>query len=151
MGFISLPCLEGCMGLRAFIHALTAPPVDVAPIPDGDLKLVCIVNHGLKMGKGKLAAQVGHASVSATLDCIKRSPSTFEAWKAQGQRKVVVKAQDAEEMEIIANGAVDGGIPVTRIRDAGRTQIPSGSLTVIGLGPAEEGELDILTGHLKLL
>ena len=37
------------------------------------------------------------------------------------------------------------------IRDAGRTQIPSGSMTVIGIGPAPVDQVDIVTGHLKLL
>lgn len=47
------------MGLRAFIHRMTAPKPEGAP-PTGELKMVFIVNHGLKMGKGKIAAQVGH-------------------------------------------------------------------------------------------
>ncbi|MGB2392828.1 MAG: peptidyl-tRNA hydrolase, partial [Poseidonia sp.] len=31
------------------------------------MKLVCVVNQSLKMGKGKIAAQVGHASIQAFL------------------------------------------------------------------------------------
>ena len=139
------------MGLRAWIHALTAPSNSSIPIDDGQYKLVCIVNHSLKMGKGKIAAQVGHASVEACLKSIQKQPQIFEVWKRQGQRKVVVKAIDADEIEAILLAANDAGLATTRIRDAGKTQIPSGSLTVGAIGPAIESELDELTGHLKLL
>ena len=40
------------MGLRSFIHRLTAPKPNYNT-PDGEIKLVLIVNHGLRMGKGK--------------------------------------------------------------------------------------------------
>jgi PTH2 family peptidyl-tRNA hydrolase len=43
------------------------------------------------------------------------------------------------------------GIQTVRITDAGKTQIPSGSLTVIAFGPDYEDKLHDLTGHLKLL
>ncbi|MBG17134.1 MAG: hypothetical protein CMB77_02095 [Euryarchaeota archaeon] len=31
------------------------------PIPSGPLKLVCVIDTELKMSKGKIASQVGHA------------------------------------------------------------------------------------------
>ncbi len=150
-GFIFLRLGAQNMGLKAWIHALTAPSVPSSSNAQGQFKLVCIVNQSLKMGKGKIAAQVGHASVEACLFCIQKPSLAFEAWKRQGQRKVVVKARDAEEIEAILLAAIDAGLATTRIRDAGKTQIPSGSLTVGAIGPAREEELDELTGHLKLL
>lgn len=36
------------------------------------------------------------------------------------------------------------------VRDAGRTQIASGSKTVCGIGPGPEELIDKVTGHLKL-
>lgn len=42
-------------------------------------------------------------------------------------------------------------VPVVSIRDAGRTQVPSGSLTVVAVGPARLADVDKITGHLKLL
>ena len=56
------------MGLRSFIHRLTAPKPNYNT-PDGEIKLVLIVNHGLRMGKGKIAAQAGHASVNSVMKC----------------------------------------------------------------------------------
>jgi PTH2 family peptidyl-tRNA hydrolase len=38
-----------------------------------------------------------------------------------------------------------------KIRDAGRTQIPAGSLTIVAIGPALKEDLETITGDLKLL
>ena len=47
------------MGIRSFIHRLTAPSPS-SSAPAGDYKLALLVNHELKMGKGKIGAQAGH-------------------------------------------------------------------------------------------
>lgn len=53
-------------------------------------------------------------------------------------------------MELRRN-ARNAGITAEVIHDAGRTQIESGSLTVLGVGPAPKSQVDKVTGHLKLL
>ena len=54
------------MGFRSFLHRLTAPPFRSSRFSTGQ---VCVrPNQSLKMGKGKVAAQVGHASVQAFLN-----------------------------------------------------------------------------------
>ena len=73
------------MGLRSFFHRLTAPPV-IGQSPDGPCKMVCVVNHGLKMGKGKIAAQVGHGAVMATMKAGSLKPLFVEQWLATGQQ-----------------------------------------------------------------
>ena len=141
------------MGLRSWLHRLTAPPLPGMDTTRdiGQVKLACIVNHGLKMGKGKIAAQVGHAAVIATLKSIEKSPAIFEMWRSQGQSKIVLKATDSTEIEEILQRAEQNGVAVCKVHDAGRTQIPSGSLTVGAIGPVGDEELKALTGHLKLL
>lgn len=42
-------------------------------------------------------------------------------------------------------------IPNYLVVDAGRTQIPSSSVTVLALGPDEDEKIDKITGDLKLL
>lgn len=137
------------MGLRSFIHRLTAPKSSDS-VPNGSFKLVLVINHDLKMGKGKIAAQSGHASVSATLKMGASKPNLLDAWLTSGQKKVCVKATQDELLKL-EKDAVKLGIQTVRVNDAGKTQIPSGSLTVIAFGPAQDGELEQLTGHLKLL
>lgn len=47
--------------------------------------------------------------------------------------------------------AISLGLCAQIIHDAGRTQIASGSATVLGVGPAPKSMVDQVTGHLKLL
>ena len=114
-------------------------------------KLVVAVRTDLDMGRGKLAAQVGHASVEAALAAKSRRPRAFEEWFASGQPKVVVKVASLKELTELISTASHRDVPVHVIKDAGRTQIDPGTVTCCGFGPAEEGVLDSITGHLKLL
>ena len=139
------------MGLRSFIHSLTAPPFRHQNIVQQDVKLVLIVNTELKMGKGKIAAQVGHAAVSSTLKCGKKEPELLDSWLASGQKKICVKGLDANHLLALEKSAKSKGILSTKIHDAGHTQIPSGSLTVLALGPDTDSSLSSITGDLKLL
>jgi PTH2 family peptidyl-tRNA hydrolase len=114
-------------------------------------KLVVCVRTDLGMGKGKIAAQVGHASVDAALAAKSRNESAFDAWKQSGQQKVVVKVQSIDELEDVQRQAARKGLPTTRVKDAGRTQLEPGTTTCLAVGPAEEGKIDPVTGHLTLL
>jgi len=137
------------LSLRSFIHRLTAPKTQDR-IDDDPVKLVLVINNELKMGKGKIAAQAGHASVTATLKAGEHRPTTLDSWLKSGQKKVCLKSNYEELMELESK-AKSNGIQTVRITDAGKTQIPSGSLTVIAFGPDNEDKLHDLTGHLKLL
>ena len=138
------------MGFRSFLHRITAPTPSTASV-EGSMKLVCVVKQSLKMGKGKIAAQVAHASVQAFLGAGVSHPQHVEAWLAGGQKKICVKTPDASACEELTRLAEQQRLPVQLVRDAGHTQIPKGSATVLALGPFNEAALDELTGHLKLL
>ena len=139
------------MGFRNFLHRITAPRFERFQPSNQPLKMVFIINHELKMGKGKIAAQVGHAAVKATLKSGEFQPELLDAWLSTGQKKICVKANNASHLEQIENQARDMHILTSLIHDAGHTQIPAGSRTVLALGPDEEQKLDALTGELKLL
>ena len=141
------------MGLRSWIHTLTAPKrySELYFNALKDVKFVCLVNNELKMGKGKIAAQVGHASVKAALLASEKYPAEMQAWLSSGQQKVVLKVQNTSELEKIIESAQELNLPTCIIRDAGKTQIPPNSLTVGGIGPALSEEIDKLTNNLKLL
>lgn len=138
------------MGFRSFLHRITAPSVSGEP-PLEPCKMVCIVNHQLKMGKGKIAAQVGHGAVMATMKSGAEKPLHLEQWLATGQKKVCLKGLDAEHLLTLENQAKAAGVCTTLVHDAGHTQIPRGSLTVLALGPDVETLLEEITGDLKLL
>ncbi|RJU95223.1 MAG: peptidyl-tRNA hydrolase [Candidatus Poseidoniales archaeon] len=139
------------MGLRSFIHRLTAPRPLRSLSLDEKLKMVFVVNHELKMGKGKIAAQVAHAAVKATLACGEQDPSLLDAWFKTGQKKICVKGDSAHHLDQLSSDAKKNGILVNKIHDAGHTQIPAGSFTVLALGPCRDEDVEIITGDLKLL
>jgi peptidyl-tRNA hydrolase, PTH2 family len=112
------------------------------------MKQVIVVNQELKLPKGKLAAQVAHGAVAAFLEA---ASEIQQAWLDEGMPKVVLAGQSAEELRRLELLAAQNGIPHCLIEDAGRTVVPEGTITCIGLGPAPDEELDRLTGELKLL
>ncbi|EJW04631.1 peptidyl-tRNA hydrolase [Edhazardia aedis USNM 41457] len=113
------------------------------------LVLQIVVRVDLKMGKGKIAAQVGHA-VSKVIDFLIENPEIWEEWKAAGEPKVILKASD-EEINNVLSRAKRCNVKIHKVYDAGRTQVKAGSNTVIALGPAPKDILSMLTGDLKLL
>lgn len=116
----------------------------------GSIKQVIIVRTDLGMGKGKIAAQVGHACVLGAEHVRKSNPDWFREWWT-GQEKVVVKVESLKELEEIKKGAISLGLPWSEVTDAGHTQIAPGTTTCISIGPAPEDLIDKITGNLKLL
>ena len=110
-----------------------------------------VVRTDIKMGKGKTCAQVAHASLEAALKAMKEKPEWFEAWRKQGQKKVVLKVSSEKELIEIYEKARSMGLPASLIRDAGLTQVEPGTLTAVAIGPAPEEDVDKITGKLKLL
>jgi len=99
------------------------------------------------MGEGKLAAQVAHASLSAVQDADDR---TVSAWRGEGQTKVVLKVDGENALFDLADAAKRAGLPNAVVRDAGRTQLESGTVTALAVGPAEDDAVDRVTGDLAL-
>ena len=111
-----------------------------------------MVRSDLKMGKGKTAAQVAHAALDATETCRHKHPNWYDAWREQGQAKVVVKTDGGEHaLEELQKEARSLGLPVSLIQDRGLTQLEPGTKTCLGIGPGPAGEIDKVTGKLKLL
>ena len=120
-------------------------------LKDAPYKMVLCVNQELGMGKGKIAAQCCHAAVGCYKRASKMCPSGLSAWEMTGCAKIAVKCPSEEEMNKIYQAAVEKGIPMYLVEDAGRTQIAAGSRTVLGLGPAPVREFEGVTSHLKLM
>lgn len=114
-------------------------------------QMVLVVNTTLKMGKGKIAAQVGHAAVACYKRASKQCPVGLAAWERTGCAKIAVKCDSEQEMEEIAVAALARDLPCYLVEDAGRTQIAAGSRTVLGIGPAPVYAFEGVTSHLKLM
>jgi len=113
------------------------------------MKLVLVVRADLEMGRGKIAAQVAHAAVAATLASF--GGTVFRSWLENGQPKVVLKAPTGEVLNDIIARARAVGLPVQVVHDAGRTQVDSGTMTCCAIGPAPDDRVDAVTAGLSLL
>jgi peptidyl-tRNA hydrolase len=65
--------------------------------------------------------------------------------------KIVVYGADDAALLALETAAQQRQIPNSLIRDAGRTIVPAGTVTCIGLGPAPRESIDALTGTLPLV
>lgn len=113
-----------------------------------EYKQCIVVRDDLKLSAGKLAVQVAHGAVSAyewAPDSVKK------AWKEGGQKKVVLRVKTLQDMHILKEQARRQGLATALISDAGLTEIPAGTVTVLGIGPAKDTDIDKVTGGLKLL
>ncbi len=107
-----------------------------------------VVRADIKMSCGKKCAQIAHAAIGAYE---KADKITRKAWLDEGQKKVVLKVRSDRELYELKTIAELAGIPVSIIQDAGMTEIPPGTVTALGLGPARTEDLDRITGDLSLL
>ena len=127
------------------------------------VKQVIVVRKDLNMRKGKLAAQVAHASMKVFFDMGEFThPDVFEIanltkpmikWMDYGPfTKIVVGVNSEEELLEIKKKAKEANIPNALIKDNGLTEfhgIPTN--TCIAIGPDEEEKINAITGELELL
>jgi len=124
-----------------------------------------VLRKDLNMRKGKMVAQGAHASLGGVLmgrTIHERDDGTFElhvplspalhAWLTGRFTKICVSVKDEQELFDLHRRALEAGIPVCLIQDAGLTEfggVPT--YTGLALGPETEETLSPLTGHLPLL
>ncbi len=116
-----------------------------------EYKQVIVVREELRMSRGKTAAQVAHAALGSAerAQIIRRN--WYEAWLREGQKKVVVKVSSEEELRALYESSKKAGLPCYLVSDAGLTELPPGTTTALGIGPAPNARMDGITGSLKLL
>ncbi len=102
-----------------------------------------------EVGEPKVVLKV-LPSLPLSLDCwnllvyIRYLPLTTD-------RGPALQVADLPAMQAIERAARARGLPTHFIADAGHTQVPSGSVTVLAIGPAPAHLIDAVTGALKLL
>jgi len=135
-------------------------------------KMMIVMRRDLKMRKGKIAAQAGHACIDAVLMALSKEgrfsdfemrdegivlknsekPSTpLSDWFAYGCAKVCVYVDSEEALLDIAEKAKNEGVIASVITDAGMTEfhgVPT--KTCLALEPLPAEIADQLTGDLPL-
>ena len=112
------------------------------------MKQVILVREDLKLPKGKMAAQVAHASVESVL---KSSKSKVDEWHSEGMKKVVLSVKDEAELKKYQQLAKTEKLVASLITDAGHTVVEPGTVTCLGIGPDDEEKIDKITGKLKMM
>lgn len=135
-------------------------------------KMMIVMRRDLKMRKGKIAAQAGHACIDAVLTalrkedrlqdleltsegmCLKnagREATPLSDWFCYGCAKVCVYVDSEEALLAIADKAREMGVIASVITDAGMTEfhgVPT--KTCLALEPLPTEIADRLTGGLPL-
>ncbi|RZB39776.1 peptidyl-tRNA hydrolase 2, mitochondrial, partial [Asbolus verrucosus] len=95
--------------------------------PRDEYRLIMGVRNDLKMQKGKVAAQCGHAAVAAYAKALNHTPKTLSKWLKYGGTKIAVRVDSEEELLELDKRAREMNVLSSIIRDAGQTQVAPGT------------------------
>ncbi|MEM0129367.1 MAG: aminoacyl-tRNA hydrolase [Thermoplasmata archaeon] len=112
--------------------------------------MVLVLRGELRLTAGKAAAQAAHAAVDLAIRCRDSDPAQWDRWRAQGARKIVLRAETLGEMLSLERAARARHLPTLWIEDAGLTEVPPGTRTCLGIGPGPDPLVDEVTGSLDL-
>jgi len=113
--------------------------------------MVLVLRGELRLTAGKAAVQAAHAAVLLVHKAEGRRSPHMGPWIEEGQKKVALVVPSLAEMEQLERAARARGLPTVWVEDAGFTEVPPGTRTCLGIGPAPSSELDPITGDLPLL
>lgn len=116
-----------------------------------ELKQAIVVRTDVGMGKGKMATQSSHASLLAYQAALKKNKKAVSEWENGGMKKIALRAGSESELLGLFEKAKNAKLPCALVHDSGFTQLAPGTVTALGIGPAEEKKVDGITGKLKLL
>jgi PTH2 family peptidyl-tRNA hydrolase len=126
------------------------------------IKQVILIRKDLKMRRGKEIAQGSHASMEFLISLLRQhllnnaSPeielnSQEKKWISEGMAKVCLQVSSEQELLQYYESAKAHGLKSYLIRDSGRTEFKGNpTLTACAIGPDEVGEIDAVTGGLRL-
>lgn len=132
---------------------------------NGEPKQVIVVRRDLRMGVGKLSAQVAHASLKVILDFANRTMERGEVVLKFGSygamadwlfhekfKKICVYVESEKDLDLLYENAKSAGVPASMIVDNGLTEFKGVfTKTCVAIGPAYAKDIDPITRHLPLL
>jgi len=139
-----------------------------------EAKQIILCRKDLGMSRGKMSAQVAHASLACILNEAKRSESieriagekngitikelklkfsetsSMNSWINGKFIKIVLVVDNEKELLEIYNKAKEKNLNVSLITDAGLTEFDKPTKTCVGIGPYFSDKFKGLTDHLKI-
>ena len=113
--------------------------------------MVFVTREDLRLSKGELAAQCSDAAAECVLKAKRSDPRSLDNYIRRGARKIVCKVSDLVALKKAFSRAKKSGLVCHLVKDAGHTEIPPGTETVVGIGPGPRNEIDKITGDLPLV
>ena len=107
-----------------------------------------IVRNDLKMGKGKIVAQCGHAVQYAVRAC---NENLLKEYEMCDTPKICLKVDTFEQFKSLRNRLEQSKIAVFTVVDAGYTQVEPNTETCFAVGPASKLLMKDFIKELKLL
>ncbi len=117
----------------------------------GGYKMVLVMRGELRLTAGKAAVQAAHAAVLLFQQAQAHRSEGLSEWLREGQKKIALTVPTLPELEALEREARAHRIPTVWVEDAGFTEVPPGTRTCLGLGPARADRIDAVTGDLPLL
>lgn len=108
------------------------------------------VRRDLPLSRGKRDAQVGHAFGRLYLNALGHDPEKFQQYLADNEPKITVRVDSEAELLRVAEECRKLEIPCELIRDAGRSEIAAGTVTVCAFGPDRRENLSSFLRRLQL-
>lgn len=136
-----------------------------------DVKQVIVIRKDLNMRKGKIAAQVAHASVKSIYDNMNQvsvydtasrsswykleynlfKDSPVYAWLTGIFKKIVVYVKSEKEFFELVDACKEEGLATYVVLDEGLTEFKKPTYTTFAIGPDFSSKIDKVTGDLPLL
>lgn len=113
-----------------------------------NLVMYFLVRSDLKMSKGKIAAQVGHAVQDLTFHCPR---PIYDQYCRNNSAKICLQVADLEELEAVVRQCRAKRFAHHLVIDMGLTQVAPDTPTVLGIGPVSRDKIQSIVGKLKLL
>ena len=120
------------------MSALSNPPT---------MAFLCRVD--LQLSPGKLAVQCAHAAIESLKRAKKTHSRMVQRWNESASRKVCLAVEDESELEHFLELVQEASLPFALIKDAGLTEVPPGTVTVLGVGPGPRHTMDSLFRSLR--
>lgn len=109
-----------------------------------DYRMYILVNDEVKIGKGKLAGQVGHAVAVYFYKNLEGNAEVIHEYMNTAQKKIILKCSQSKLEELEREGHIT-------IRDKGWTQLEPNTLTCVNIGILDVNDVPAFAKDLKLV